>query len=98
MAFIGGSLVPKGGQNPLEAAVCGVPIVIGRHVENVATLLDGLPRVDVPDAGALLPALERLLLDPAERTRLGCAARDAARLRRGAAERTAELVLSRMAP
>lgn len=98
VAFIGGSLVPRGGQNPLEAAFCGVPIVVGPHVENVATLLDGLPRVDVPDAAALIAALERLLRDPVERARLGSAARDAVRLRHGAAERTAELVLSRMAP
>jgi 3-deoxy-D-manno-octulosonic-acid transferase len=33
-AFIGGSLVPRGGQNPLEAARYGVPVVMGNYVEN----------------------------------------------------------------
>ena len=29
LAFIGGSLIPRGGHNPLEAAVCGIPVAIG---------------------------------------------------------------------
>ena len=34
VAFVGGSLVPKGGQNPLEAARFGVPVVMGPSYEN----------------------------------------------------------------
>ena len=34
VAFIGGSLVPTGGHNPLEPAVWGVPVVSGIHVHN----------------------------------------------------------------
>lgn len=34
LAFIGGSLFPKGGQNPLEPLASGVPIVFGPHMEN----------------------------------------------------------------
>jgi 3-deoxy-D-manno-octulosonic-acid transferase len=43
-AFVGGSLVPKGGQNPLEPVALGVPTCFGPHTENfaqiTATLLD----------------------------------------------------------
>lgn len=35
-AFVGGSLVPKGGQNPMEAACWGVPICYGPHMEDFA--------------------------------------------------------------
>ncbi len=34
IAFVGGSLVPKGGQNPMEAAAFGVPIIFGPYMEN----------------------------------------------------------------
>ena len=34
VAFVGGSLVPRGGHNILEPAQHGVPIVIGPHYEN----------------------------------------------------------------
>jgi 3-deoxy-D-manno-octulosonic-acid transferase len=34
VAFVGGSLVPAGGHNPLEPARMGVPVVIGPHYEN----------------------------------------------------------------
>jgi 3-deoxy-D-manno-octulosonic-acid transferase len=40
VAFIGGSLVPHGGQNPLEPARFGVPILIGPHYENFRTMVD----------------------------------------------------------
>ena len=41
-AFIGGSLVPRGGHNPLEAARFGVPVVMGRSYENFREIVEGL--------------------------------------------------------
>ncbi len=38
MAFIGGSLVPRRGHNPLEAAVCGVPVLFGPSMEDFADM------------------------------------------------------------
>jgi len=34
VAFVGGSLVEKGGHNPLEPAALGVPVVMGPHIFN----------------------------------------------------------------
>ena len=42
VAFIGGSLVAKGGHNPLEAARYGVPVVMGPSYENFREIVDGM--------------------------------------------------------
>ncbi len=42
VAFIGGSLVPHGGQNPLEPARFGVPVLIGPHYENFRSMVDAM--------------------------------------------------------
>jgi len=34
VAFLGGSLVPSGGHNPIEAALCGQPLIVGPHTFN----------------------------------------------------------------
>jgi 3-deoxy-D-manno-octulosonic-acid transferase len=41
-AFIGGSLVPRGGHNPLEAAQFGVPILMGQSYENFRAIVEGM--------------------------------------------------------
>jgi 3-deoxy-D-manno-octulosonic-acid transferase len=53
VAFVGGSLVPAGGHNPLEPAQFGVPIVMGPHYANFVAITDSLR-----DAGALRIAEE----------------------------------------
>jgi 3-deoxy-D-manno-octulosonic-acid transferase len=98
IAFVGGSLVAHGGQNPIEAWAAGVPVVAGTHMENFRDVSEAgesrgiLERV--PDAAALSLSLARSAADPA-RTR--ASGREAARFvaeNRGAAERTAAAVLS----
>jgi 3-deoxy-D-manno-octulosonic-acid transferase len=42
VAFIGGSLIPHGGQNPLEAARFGVPVVMGPSYENFRGMVDAM--------------------------------------------------------
>ncbi len=42
IAFVGGSLVPAGGHNPLEPAQFGVPIVMGPHYENFRAITEDL--------------------------------------------------------
>ena len=43
-AFIGGSLVPRGGHNPIEAAAWGCAVITGPHVINFATIVRDMER------------------------------------------------------
>jgi 3-deoxy-D-manno-octulosonic-acid transferase len=45
-AFVGGSLINHGGQNPLEPAQFGVPIMIGPSYENFREIVEGMLRAD----------------------------------------------------
>jgi 3-deoxy-D-manno-octulosonic-acid transferase len=66
VAFIGGSLVPKGGHNPLEAARFGVPVVMGESYENFREIVEGMRAADairIVDAAGLGAALVDLLKD-----------------------------------
>ena len=58
LAFVGGSLVPAGGHNPLEPAQFGVPIVVGPHYENFRAITE-----DLRAHGAVRIALRENLAD-----------------------------------
>lgn len=68
LAFIGGSLVPHGGQNPLEAVRLGCPILFGPHMENfreaVAGLLARGGACQAKDAAALAAGALDMLTHP----------------------------------
>jgi 3-deoxy-D-manno-octulosonic-acid transferase len=91
-AFLGGSLVPHGGQNPLEAARLGTAIVTGPHIHNFeeifAVLLaaqgDGL----VHSAEELSRLVQRLIADPTATAQLGTRAKAASDCLRGALSAT----------
>jgi 3-deoxy-D-manno-octulosonic-acid transferase len=88
VAFVGGSLIPAGGHNPLEPAQFGVPIVMGPYTENfrgmVATLLEQEAiRVTPPER--LCPALQELLTSP-EAQAMGIRARRVFAEQAGASE------------
>jgi 3-deoxy-D-manno-octulosonic-acid transferase len=71
LVFIGGSLVPHGGQNPLEAARLGCALVYGPAMANFADLAGELAAAGaaeiVADAATLGAAIERLLADAPHR-------------------------------
>jgi 3-deoxy-D-manno-octulosonic-acid transferase len=96
VAFIGGTLVPTGGHNPLEAARFGVPVAVGPSMDNfrdMAARFAGAGAWElVPDAAALGRVLRRWLADPASARRVGERARALVEENRGALERTVELV------
>ncbi len=97
VAFVGGSLDGKrGGQNMIEPAAYGAAVLFGPHVWNfrdaAARLTAAGGAVQVADAPALEAAVRRLLADPAERSRMGAAARQFVRDQQGATERTLDLL------
>jgi len=95
-AFIGGSLLPLGGQNLIEACALGRPVLVGEHTFNFlqateeAVAAGGALRV--PDAAALLHAAAGLLEDADRRAAMGAQALAFAARHRGATLRTVELL------
>lgn len=91
-AFVGGSLGPHGGHNPLEPAACGAALVMGPHHEaqaDAARALEAAGALLVAAGGdELARALERTLGDEAARTRAGRAALAVAGERQGSVRRT----------
>ena len=78
VSFIGGSLVPHGGHNPLEAAAFGVPVITGPHTFNFQQIFRALRRaggaIEVTDAATLGQAVGELLTQAAYRREVGNAA------------------------
>jgi 3-deoxy-D-manno-octulosonic-acid transferase len=95
-AFIGGSLAPFGGHNPLEAAALGRAILLGPHTENIAGAADGLVQGGaarrVTSARELADEVATLAADPALRERRGRAAREFAARSPNAARATIEFL------
>lgn len=94
VVLIGGSLVPKGGQNLLEPARLGPALIAGPHTENFAALAERLE-----SGGALLRAsgaeelaarVAELLSDPAKRDRVAAAAEGCSRQEAAVLDRTLE--------
>lgn len=92
VAFVGGSLVPVGGHNPLEPAAVGVPVVYGPHVTNFLGPCGSLEASDaalrVADEAELETALAELLSDAERRQTMGEAGKAVFRLNQGAVTRT----------
>ena len=97
VAFVGGSLVPHGGQNILEPATWGLSPLYGPHLENFRWAEEILQTAGVgtavQDAVSLANAARHLLENTGERRRLAEAARAALHSHRGAARRQANLVV-----
>ena len=71
VAFIGGSLVPHGGQNPMEAAQLGMVLIHGPHISNFTSIFARLAEaqavVAIADGLELTATVNRLLFDKDER-------------------------------
>jgi 3-deoxy-D-manno-octulosonic-acid transferase len=97
VAFVGGSLVPQGGQNLLEPAFLSKPILFGPSTENFRLEAERLEdsgggfRVDSPET--LASQLEQLLSDKGRRLHAGDRSHEVLAAHRGAASRAADLVV-----
>ena len=95
-SFVGGSLLPLGGQNLIEPAALGKPVLIGPHTFNFAESTEdalaagGAQRV--ADAAELVTAAARLLRDDQARATMGRGALAFANQYRGATRRTLALL------
>jgi 3-deoxy-D-manno-octulosonic-acid transferase len=97
-AFVGGSLTARGGHNPLEPAVWGVPVLSGPQVANFRDAYDQLLTVGgarlVADRGELAAALRDWLEDPSAAAAAGSRARGVVDRNRGATARTVTELLA----
>jgi len=92
VAFVGGSLVPRGGHNIIEPAQYGVATVVGNHTENfrdIVSLFQSRDAVRVVGPAELPLVLMELLANDGERMALGRRAAETMRSQLGATERTA---------
>jgi len=95
VVFVGGSFGRRGGQNILEPAACGKPVLFGPRMENFqdsVQVLVGRGGLQVKDPVALLRLMRDLLARPEEIRKLGELARDAVSSVRGASARDARLI------
>ncbi|AKZ61492.1 3-deoxy-D-manno-octulosonic acid transferase [Herbaspirillum hiltneri N3] len=91
-AFIGGSLLPLGGQNLIEACALGIPVLIGEHTFNFQMISDDAvfagAALRVNSAAEMLLQAQSLFADGERRTSMALHAREFARRHQGATERT----------
>lgn len=101
LAFIGGSLIPAGGHNPIEAWAAGVPVLVGPHTGNFREVTEDGERLGILErvdgAPALARAVAAAISDPDGLARRSERARQAVAESRGAAARAVDLVLSLLA-
>ncbi len=94
LVFVGGSLVPAGGHNPLEPAFSGKAILFGPHMENFSEIAGLFLRsggaLQVRDVRGLTERALELLGDSALRQRLGAKAKQVVEQGSGASERVLE--------
>ena len=91
MAFVGGSLVPRGGHNIIEPAQHGVAIMVGNHTENfrdIISLFQSQDAIRVVGAAEFPLVLMDLLSNEAERVALGHRGAETLRSQMGATEKT----------
>jgi 3-deoxy-D-manno-octulosonic-acid transferase len=100
VVFVGKSLTAEGGQNPIEPAALGKPIVFGPNMQNFADIVRAFlaqnGAVQTQDAAELEKVLAELLADAARREELGRNAVKVVRQNLGAIERTIDMIVEHL--
>jgi 3-deoxy-D-manno-octulosonic-acid transferase len=96
VAFLGGSLVSVGGHNPIEAAICRLPLIMGPETFNFPDVVAAFGEAGclhlVSDAGSLTERVSGYLQDEPSRQAAGERAAEVVGRNRGATERLLELL------
>lgn len=97
VAFVGGSLVPSGGHNPIEPAAAGVPVAFGPHMNNFRDITAALVRTGAGVTVQNPDELERFVAETVENEglhrRRSLAAIETVEANRGAATRIASRIV-----
>jgi 3-deoxy-D-manno-octulosonic-acid transferase len=91
VTFVGGSLIPAGGHNPLEPAQFGVPIVIGPHYANFRAITDYLRAhnaIRIASSNELADSIAALISSPSNAQAMGERARHVFEQQAGATARS----------
>jgi 3-deoxy-D-manno-octulosonic-acid transferase len=98
VAFVGGSLVKRGGHNPLEPAQFGVPVVMGPSYENFRDIVSSMQKANairvVQNSDELQDALAELLANPKVSRAMGERGRSVFEKQQGATGRAIEAILT----
>jgi 3-deoxy-D-manno-octulosonic-acid transferase len=91
LAFIGGSLLPFGAHNFIEACAVGTPVLLGPHTYNfaeaAARAIEMGAALRIENVRDLAEAADRLLADEPALARMGARAQEFSRAHQGATER-----------
>ncbi len=95
--FIGKSLTAKGGQNIIEPAFFGKPILVGPYVENFAAIVaDALAEeaiIQIKNESELKAAVANIINDAAKRDKLGISAKNFVMNRMGSIKKTVDYIM-----
>ncbi len=100
IAFVGGSLIERGGHNPLEPAAWGMPVLSGPHIFNFETIYNRLNAGHglylTPSSDALADCVMALMADPDSAKRAGDNALAVVNANRGALEKVVDGIVERV--
>jgi len=102
IAFVGGSLTRRGGQNMIEPAGYGAAILFGPHTQNFRDVVDQLRHAEaaqvVPTPEALFSQVRELLTNRDQAAEMGCRAQQLVLSQRGATQRTLDILAEVLDP
>ena len=100
MAFVGGSLVPRGGHNLIEPAALGSPIIIGPHTFNFEDIakqfLEARACIKVLNEDELLAAIELLASDSNAANQYALKAKEVVKKNKGSTEIQASYIIKEL--
>ncbi|HEV8541643.1 MAG TPA: 3-deoxy-D-manno-octulosonic acid transferase [Verrucomicrobiae bacterium] len=98
--FVGKSLAGEGGQNPIEPAALGKPILFGPNMQNFASIADAFLKaggaIQVRDENELEQSFRELLRNPERRQQIGQKGLEVVRANRGSMDRTVDMIVEHL--